>query len=224
MDLQVRDCMTADYRKRFQKYGDAPESVGISSAGQRFRFRKLVKIGDLRNRRVLDLGCGIGDFYPFLIEKFGQLDYTGIDLVSEMVEFDKNKYPKARFLHHDLFAEPLAETFDYVMISTVFNYAMPGSGEYMRELLTHAFHYCTRGLGFNFLPTLVNFTEPEMAYYDPAQVLDFCIQNLTRKVVIHHHYERVDVRSLSTDNRLVSGPGLSHLSRQVGGFWQGEIG
>jgi len=109
------------------------------------------------------------------------------------VEFDKNKYPKARFRHHDLFAEPLEETFDYVMISTVFNYAMPGCEEYMRELLTHAFHCCTRGLGFNFLSTLVNFTDAQMAYYDPAQVLDFCIHNLTRKVMIHHHYERVDV-------------------------------
>jgi hypothetical protein len=24
-------------------------------------------------------------------------------------------------------------------------------------------------------------------------VLDFCIRNLTRKVLMHHHYERVDV-------------------------------
>src|SRR5438128_2131737 len=193
MNLQVQEMMTADYRNRFQKYGDAPESVGMSSDGQRFRFRKLMEIGDLRHRRVLDLGCGIGDFYPFLVEKFGQLDYTGIDLVAEMVDHAMKKYPRARFLCQDLFAQPLEETFDYVLISTVFNYAMPGSGEHMRELLTHAFKYSTRGIGFNFLSTFVNFTDPEMAYYDPGQVLDFCIQNLTRKVVIHHHYERVDV-------------------------------
>jgi SAM-dependent methyltransferase len=193
MDLLVKEMMIADYRGRFEKYGDAPEAVGMSLEGQRFRFRKLTEIADLRNRRILDLGCGIGAFYPFLVEKFGQVDYTGIDLVREMVDFAAQKYPRACFLCHDLFANPLDETFDYVLTSTIFNYAMSGSGEYMRALLRLAFKYCTRGLGFNFPSTFVNFTDPEMAYYDPAQVLDFCIGNLTHKVVMHHHYERVDV-------------------------------
>ncbi|HLJ95633.1 MAG TPA: methyltransferase domain-containing protein [Gemmataceae bacterium] len=193
MSLQARERMVADYRNRFQRYGDQPESVGMSSDGQRFRFRKLMEIGDLRNRRVLDLGCGIGSFYPFLIEGFGQVEYTGIDLVGEMVDFAAKKYPRARFLCHDLFAADLKETFDYVLISTVFNYAMTGSEDYIRKLITLAFKHCTRGLGFNFLSTHANFTDIEMAYYDPAQMLDFCIRNLTRKVLMHHHYERADV-------------------------------
>ncbi len=193
MKRQVKEIMIADFRGRLEKYGDAPEAAGMSLEGQRFRFGKLMEIADLRNRRVLDLGCGIGAFCPFLFEKFGQLDYTGIDLVSEMVDFAAQKYPWARFLCRDLFADPLDETFDYVLISTVFNCAFSGGDEYLKELLTLAFKYCTRGLGFNFLSTYVNFTDPEMAYYDPAQVLNFCIGNLTPKVVMHHHYERVDV-------------------------------
>src|SRR5712692_2901218 len=115
--------MIADFRGRLEKYGDAPEAAGMSSEGHRFRFGKLMEIADLRNRRVLDLGCGIGAFYPFLVEKFGELDYTGIDLVPEMVDFATKKYPRARFLCQDLFADPLDETFDYVLTSTVFNYA-----------------------------------------------------------------------------------------------------
>jgi SAM-dependent methyltransferase len=193
MKLQVKEMMIADFRHRLEKYGDTPEAAGMSLEGQRFRFGKLMEIAELRNRRVLDLGCGIGAFCPFLVEKFGQLDYTGIDLVPEMVAFAAQKYPRARFLCRDLFADPLDETFDYVLISTVFNCAFSGEDEYMKELLTLAFKYCTRGLGFNFLSTYVNFTDPEMAYYNPAQVLDFCIGNLTPKVVMHHHYERVDV-------------------------------
>ena len=77
--------------------------------------------------------------------------------------------------------------------SVVRCFLMSGSDDYIRELITLAFKYCTRGLGFNFLSTYANFTDVEMAYHDPAQMLDFCIHNLTRKVVMHHHYERVDV-------------------------------
>lgn len=193
MNLEVKEMMIADFRERLKQQGDTPEAVGMSLDGQRFRFGKLMEIADLRNRRVLDLGCGIGGFYPFLVEKFGEVDYTGIDLVPEMVDFAAKKYPRARFLCQDLCANELHETFDYVLISTVFNYALTGGVEYMRDLVTLAYKYCTRGLGFNFLSTYVNFTDPEMAYYNPADVLDFCIQKLTRKVALHHHYERVDV-------------------------------
>ena len=193
MDALVKDGMIAEYRGLFQKYGDSPEATGMSSEGHHFRFQKLTEIADLRNRRVLDLGCGIGAFYPFLTKKFGDLEYTGIDIVPEMVAFAAKKYPRARFLCRDLVNESLDETFDYVLISTVFNKAIPDSHGFMRELLTVGFKHCELGLGFNFLSTYVNFSDQEMAYFDPADVLDFCIRNLTRKVVIHHHYERVDV-------------------------------
>jgi SAM-dependent methyltransferase len=193
MSAQGKELIIANYRSLFHKYGDAPEATQMSAEGQCFRFRKLMEIGDLRNRRVLDLGCGIGDFYPLLIEKFSPLDYTGVDLVPEMVQHAAQKYPRARFLCRDLFAENLNEKFDYVLASVVFNNTMPDCDGYMRELLTAAFPYCTLGLGFNFISTHVSFTDPEMAYHDPADVLDFCIRNLTRNVVVHHHYERADV-------------------------------
>jgi len=193
MNAHSKEMIISNYRDLFQKHGDTAEATQMSADGQRFRFQKLMEIADLRNRRVLDLGCGIGDFYPQLIEKFGQLDYTGIDLVPEMVDFASKKYPGAHFLCRDLSTQGLDETFDYVLASVVFNNAMSDCDAYMRELLTHAFKYCTLGLGFNFISSHVNFTDPEMAYHDPAEVLDFCIRNLTRKVLLHHHYERVDV-------------------------------
>jgi SAM-dependent methyltransferase len=193
MDPQAKEMLIANYRGLFQKYGDAPEATQWTPEGQLFRLHKLMEIADLRNRRVLDLGCGLGAFYPLLIERFGELDYTGIDIVPEMVDCAARKYPSARFRCRDLFTDGLDETFDYVLISGVFNNAMPDCDAFMKELLTLGFKHCRRGLGFNFISTHVNFTDPEMAYHDPAQVLDFCIRNLTRKVIIHHHYERVDV-------------------------------
>jgi SAM-dependent methyltransferase len=193
MSARDKEMLLANYQGLFQKHGGAPEATQMSADGQRFRFLKLMEIADLRDRRVLDLGCGIGDFYPFLVQKFGQLDYTGIDLVPEMVDFAAKKYPAARFLCRDIAKDELNESFDYVLASVVFNNAMPDGDSYMQELLTLAFKLCTLGLGFNFISTHVNFTDPEMAYHDPAEVLDFCIRHLTRKVVVQHHYERVDV-------------------------------
>jgi SAM-dependent methyltransferase len=193
MNPQTKEMIIASYRASFQKYGDAPEGMQGSLEGQMFRFRKLMEIGDLHGRRVLDLCCAIGDLYPLLVKRFGQVDYTGVDLVPEMITHAAKKYPRARFLCRDLSTEAIDETFDYVMISGPFNNAIPDAEGYLRELLTLAFKYCTRGLAFNFISSHVNFIDREMAYHDPAQALDFCIRNLTRKVVLQHHYERVDV-------------------------------
>jgi hypothetical protein len=63
----------------------------------------------------------------------------------------------------------------------------------LKELVTFGFRHCSQGLGFNFISSHVNFTETEVAYYDPAEVLDLCIKNLTRKLTMYHHYERCDV-------------------------------
>jgi SAM-dependent methyltransferase len=193
MQAQAKEMMIANYRSLFQKYGDAPEATQWTAEGQQFRFRKLMEIADLRSRKVLDLGCGVGAFYPVLTEWFGDLDYTGVDIVPEMVDHAARKYPRARFLCRDLSTDRLDDTFDYVLSSGVFNNAMPDADAFMRELLALGFEHCRLGMAFNFISTHVNFTDRELAYHDPAGVLDFCIRNLTRKVVIHHHYERADV-------------------------------
>ena len=49
------------------------------------------------------------------------------------------------------------------------------------------------GLGFNFLSALNNFRDPHMNYQDPLEVFQYCLRHLTRKVTMHHHYERCDV-------------------------------
>jgi trans-aconitate methyltransferase len=193
MKPEAKDLMIANYRGLFQKYGDAPEATQWTPEGQQFRLRKLMEIADLRNRRVLDLGCGLGALYPLLLERFGDVDYTGIDIVPEMVQYAARKFPRARFLCQDLATDGIDGTFDYVLSSGVFNNAMPDCGGFMRELLMEGFKHCRLGMAFNFTSTHVNFTDAEMAYHDPAEILDFCIRNLTRKVVMHHHYERVDV-------------------------------
>jgi SAM-dependent methyltransferase len=181
------------YRDRFIAHGDDPLAAQMSREGQRFRFLKLFEIADLSACSVLDLGSGLGDMYPYLRERFPTARYEGIDIVPEMVAHASAKYPEVRFRAVDLLSQTVPERYDYVLLSVVFNNAIADPTGFLERLVTRAFSLCTRGLGFNFLSTRVNFSEPSMAYHDPARVLDYCLESLSRKVVLHHHYERCDV-------------------------------
>jgi len=193
MDEMWRQTIIENYRKLFLKHGSGPAVGQLSPYGQWFRFDKLMQIADLKDRRVLDLGCGLGDLYPCLVERFGHVDYMGVDIVPELISAAVRTHPHARFLCRDVLADPIDEIFDYVFISGMFNNAVPDCTGFLKEVITVAFRYCSQGLAFNFTSQFVNFREPEMAYHDPLEVLEYCLKTLTRKVVLHHHYERCDV-------------------------------
>jgi SAM-dependent methyltransferase len=181
------------YRELLGQHGDVPMATQISRAGQLFRFRKLLEIADLGGAAVLDLGCGLGEMYPFLHSRFPTARYEGIDIVPEMVAEAGRKYPAVSFRVWDVLETPLDRSYDYVLMSGVFNNAMPEPTDYLERLVARAWEAASKGFGFNFLPTHVNFTQPSMAYHDPARVLDFCLRRLSPRVRLEHHYERCDV-------------------------------
>jgi SAM-dependent methyltransferase len=195
MTALTAEGLRGHYQELFQRHGDTALATQMSSEGQRFRFRKLFEIGDLAGASILDLGCGIGAMYPALRETLGNrpFRYEGIDVVPEMIAHARVKYPGVRFRCVDLLSETVADRYDYVLMSVVFNNAIVDATAFMERLLEAAFGLCRVGLGFNFLSTHVNFSEPTMAYHDPSRVLDFCIRRLSRKVTMAHHYERCDV-------------------------------
>ena len=182
-----------NYRSSLAKHG-AGARVGQQSAeGQRFRFEKLAEVGDLTGATVLDVGCNLGDLFPFLAQRFDRLRYTGIDIVPELIERARSAHPETAFECRDLLLDPYGERFDYVFISGTFNNNIPDSGEFLREMTAAAFEACRRALAFNFISTHVNFRDAEIAYHDPVAVLAHCVEHLSPKVILQHHYERCDV-------------------------------
>jgi SAM-dependent methyltransferase len=182
-----------DYQALVAHHGHSPEAVRMSAAGQLFRFQKLLEIDDLRGRSVLDLGCGCGHFYPVIKARFPDVEYLGIDIVSGMVAEASHAYPSGHFVQRDVLSDGLGGTFDYVLMSALFNDPGPDPPEFLRSMASLAFAQAKIGIGFNFISSYVNEIDDGLVYHDPTEVTEFVIENLTRRMSVFHHYERCDV-------------------------------
>ena len=67
-------------------------------------------------RRVLDLGCGPGQFAEFLLRSVPDVAYTGVDFSSAAVELGRERAPAATFVQADLSQACGFEDLDYDLV------------------------------------------------------------------------------------------------------------
>ena len=72
---------------------------------------------------VLDVGCGLGNLLDAFQERNIPVEYSGIDLIPDMVEKARMRFPEARWFCCDIFSHsPFREKeFDAVYASGIFN-------------------------------------------------------------------------------------------------------
>lgn len=183
-----------NYTEAFQAYGDDTKSCHWDRV-QTERYSELTKIADLKHASILDVGCGIGGFYEYIIQKGIVPDkYLGVDLIDGMIETAQKKYPKASFRTVNLLEDKLpGAQYDYGILCGVFNLLdRSDSAVFVRRLLTETWKYCTKGMAFNFISSYVNYEDDSMSYHSPMDIMQFVIENLSSKAEIHHHYYKCD--------------------------------
>lgn len=133
----------------------------------------------LTNTTVLDVGCGTGDLYNYLLQR-GVKDYLGIDIYKMSVEYAQMKYPEGTFITTDFLTfNQDAKTFDYVFCSGALaailetdNYKM------MAAFIKKMWSLATIGVAFNFLTReYEKEKDNELFLYDLDEVLKICKEN-----------------------------------------------
>lgn len=69
----------------------------------------------LSNHTLLDVGCGTGDLYEYLLQ-YENVLYTGIDIFEQGVKKAQTKFPEGEFLEQD-FLKLEDKSFDFVFSS-----------------------------------------------------------------------------------------------------------
>lgn len=177
------------FRLHVQLYGNDWRALGWQSRRTQYRrFAVLAQVGPLEHMRVLDVGCGLGDLYGYLRAQRIPVDYTGYDLLPDMVERARRCYPKGRFEVRDVL-QGLGEThFDYILSSGAFNVNFGDNVRAVQQVLRQMVAYCTRGVAINFLKWSAGASsDPIFHYYNPQEMLAFC-QTLGPRVQLREGY------------------------------------
>ena len=172
---RTQDEVAHFFRLHLQLHGPNWRGLGWQSRhNQEQRFAVLLEVGPLSNSRVLDVGCGVGDLYGFMLRSGIQAQYTGVDILPEMVAYARERYPDARFEVGDAVQGLGPERFDYVLCSGAFNVNFGSNLTAVRKILPELLARSTRGVAINFLSTRARERDAILYNYDPEATLAFC--------------------------------------------------
>ncbi len=185
-----------EYQERYKKYGLDPKSLLWKSRGAAHqRFRQFWAEIDFNGKSVLDIGCGFGELGKFLLKKYKNVDYTGIDIVPEFIENAKSMVPGGNFFVADFMKDNLNGPYDAVVASGVLN-SNKGSQnlEYRKIAIKKMFELTSNVLAFNMLgshPAPTNKKDSNTWYSDSLDLLEYCM-SLTRRVILRANYHPKD--------------------------------
>jgi SAM-dependent methyltransferase len=179
------------YSDRLAQHGPTVEALGWTKPKHRLRYKILLEYWLSRSTsqpfRVLDFGCGFGDLFGYARDRGISIDYTGLDINPDLIRVARERYPAARFLCMDLFAETLDEKFDIVLSSGVHNYRLADNQGFVERSFELFDHLSTLGFASNFLSERVNFRAEDNHYSAPEDILTLALR-LTSRVTLRHDY------------------------------------
>jgi len=174
-----------------QAHGSGPRVLNWgSAAAQERRFEVLAAVGDLAGASVLDVGCGLGDFYGWQRRRGLAVNYVGVDLTPGLVDAARTRFPEAEFRVADVFTDDGAE-FDFVIASGIFYLRQHEPERFLEQAVARMFARCRRGVAFNSLSTWSARQDAGEFYADPLRTVDYC-RTLTPRVVLRHDYHPGD--------------------------------
>lgn len=176
------------YETRLKEHGYSVKAMGWRDREQQYlRFKILSEIGDLNGTKILDVGCGFGDFYEYLINKGIKVDYTGYDISPKIIDMAKSKHSQIKFEVKDILKERISEKFDYVLESGILNKRISNNIEYAKKIITRMFELSKVGIAVNMMTDYVDYKEDYLYYYSPEGVFKFC-KSLSKFVTLRHDY------------------------------------
>lgn len=169
-----------------------------SEEAQHLRFGAVTSNLDLNGLKILDVGCGMGNFFEYLNRRNITVHYTGVDILQSMIECARMKNLGVKFYECDIFNEKFFEneSFDLVFSSGIFNLNLGNNGEFLVKATELFLDLSSRIVAFNLLhEDSPDKEEGKYCYFNPDKVkksLEECFSNRLNDIKIVSRYLKND--------------------------------
>ena len=189
----------ARYSERYKKLGRNVRTLGWGSEEQQYhRFMQAQRVIPIEGKRILDIGCGFGDFLACCrAEEIYPRHYIGWDINPDLIAEASQQHPDSTFDIVNLaeleVMDPVAEV--GVMLG-VLNLNFKNSYdnfEFSKMMIEKAFSSVSEALVVDFLSIYKTPTYPAedfVFYHDPSAMLGFGL-SLTPNVSLYHDYSPI---------------------------------
>jgi SAM-dependent methyltransferase len=190
LDPDDVDRVIQRYRQRIVEHGPTFASLN-SGSEEKQTIRQWVHASALRGDRpsILEIGCGLGDFYKYLAGQKRDCTYHGYDIVPEYIAKCRHEFPQAKFEVRNIFIDGIDGTYDTVVMSQVLNnrYQKSDNMQVMQRALELAFKHTRISVSVDMLSTYVDFSNPDLFYYSPEEIFRTA-KAIAPRVLIRHDY------------------------------------
>lgn len=179
------------YRERWEQYGYDPRTLYWDKGRQQVRFTAALEV--LRPNEygsVMDVGCGFGDFLAHLKARGWSGQYTGVDIVPELLAEARRRHcePNASFHCADIQEQPLNVQAAMGVALGIFNHRLKQDNMlFISSMLEAMWNHTTDVVVLDFLSTSADIRRDELFYADPRAIYDLA-RRFSRRVMIHHAY------------------------------------
>lgn len=185
-----RETIVDRYTRRFDQFGVNVRSLASGTDERHHRQHAVhATIGDLRDKTVLDIGCGLGHYYEFLRKLDIPFRYVGYDIVPAFIESDRQRYPGAHFELRDVTRDGIAHEADFVVLCEVFNNRFENASniDVAKRVLRESFAVAREAVSMDMLSTYVDYQLPNAFYFSPEEMFAYA-KSLTPFVRLRHDY------------------------------------
>ena len=159
------------YSKLISKYGFNISGMGWGNNELDKRYKIFVKHLDLKNRNILDYGCGISNLYNFLNKKkIKNKKNIAHDINPDLIDYYKiKKFRKFKFFNKKKFI--LKEKIDFSISNGVHNFNTKNNLKNFNNDIKFLYKISRIGFGISFLNDNVDYKEKYLSYKKMADVI-----------------------------------------------------